>query len=510
MPTITQIEIRNFGGIRQLKVKVPAKGLVVKGGNHRGKTSFIGAVEAALMAEGVDAGAIRHGADKSEIFLDLDQINEYRHIHRTIRPGSQDVVITNDQEDTKPRPAEFLKSIFGKSINPVSFYMAKADERRRLVLEAMQCEVTAADLERWTGRSVWSDSLLVENGLVLLKKVRDDYYERRRIANKESDEAAEDARRARSEADMVEASLPLRVAVPLEEAKERWTQANQKVLELDARIEASKAAETSQAATRAKIVRLRGEADTELADTPAVLATVMKMHQEAFSASASRIECLRFDLARAEESHKAIAEQLKEIEKTASARAAAEGRSRNLREQASDLEANLNAAGAVLAVGAGDFEARRAQRDEAAADLAHAEKRSELATANGKAAALETIADTAKETADGLDRIVTRLTKEAPLELAARGGSIQGFDAETMTLDGTPLNRLSGEEQLRFAVELAKRVNPKSKLLICDGIERVEVSLEPRFLELATADGWQLIATRVTEGKLSIEAIGES
>lgn len=507
MPRITQIEIRNFGGIRQLKMKVPPKGVVVKGGNHRGKTSFVNSVAAGLMAEGVDPGAIRQGADKSELFFDLDMIGEFRHVHRTIRPSGQEVVIRNDEDDTRPRPAEYLKGIFGKSINPVSFYLAKADERRKLVLEAMQCQVTREDLERWTGRKEWSDEMLSQNGLVLLKRVRDDYYERRRQANKERDEAEEDARRALVEAEAIEAKIPLGIVISIEDAQQRWDAANQSVLALDARAEAARAAESSYAEQVGKIDRLRRDADAEMAAAPTVIDREITATRRAHEAAQARVDSIKRELELAEAGAAELLSDLTKLEEDAATRAAAVTKATNLREQANDLETNLRAAGAVLSVSEEERSAKTKAREAATYDLATAQKRTELQKATTKATGLKDIYVAAHGVAEDLDRIVTRLTKDAPIDLSARGGTIEGFDAEAMTLDGKALDRLSGEEQLSFAVKLAKRVNPKAKILICDNIERVDDDLLERFLKLATADDWQLIASRVTRGELVFEAI---
>ena len=60
---------------------------------------------------------------------------------------------------------------------------------------------------------------------------------------------------------------------------------------------------------------------------------------------------------------------------------------------------------------------------------------------------------------------------------------------------------------MRFAVRLAKRANAKSKILIVDGLERLDAVHGVEFVKEATTDGWQLFATRVADGELVVEAI---
>jgi len=76
-----------------------------------------------------------------------------------------------------------------------------------------------------------------------------------------------------------------------------------------------------------------------------------------------------------------------------------------------------------------------------------------------------------------------------------------------MSLDGVPLDTLSGGQKLEFAVNLAKRANPEAKILICDGLERLDPERMEAFVLLATAGDWQLIASRVEAGGIEFEAI---
>ena len=99
-------------------------------------------------------------------------------------------------------------------------------------------------------------------------------------------------------------------------------------------------------------------------------------------------------------------------------------------------------------------------------------------------------------------RLVHTLTDEAPAKLLAECNGIPGLtvgEDGALSLDGYDLDRLSGMKRLRFAVEIARRLNARSKLLCVDGLEVLDGEQRAAFLEMATADGYQLIATRVTE-----------
>jgi hypothetical protein len=105
--------------------------------------------------------------------------------------------------------------------------------------------------------------------------------------------------------------------------------------------------------------------------------------------------------------------------------------------------------------------------------------------------------------------MVQALTNDAPAALLAEADAIPGLsiDGDTITLDGRDIEKLSSAEQMRFAVDIAKRLNGKTRLLLVDGLERLDPEQMDRFLASATSGGWQVLATRVASGERVIEAI---
>jgi hypothetical protein len=109
-----------------------------------------------------------------------------------------------------------------------------------------------------------------------------------------------------------------------------------------------------------------------------------------------------------------------------------------------------------------------------------------------------------------VDAAVKALLNEAPAELLA-SVSFPGLSmiGEAILLDGIDIDRLSGAEQMAFSVRIARRLNARSKLLVVDGLERLDPEQLRAFVGLATADGFQLLATRVTSGPLTVSPIAE-
>ena len=114
-----------------------------------------------------------------------------------------------------------------------------------------------------------------------------------------------------------------------------------------------------------------------------------------------------------------------------------------------------------------------------------------------------------------LDASVKALTNDAPRELlagAAAGLTGLTIDGETILVDdGTgalvDIERLSTAAQMKFALTIAKSLNARSKLLLVDGLERLDPAHRAEFVALAIEGGYQLFATRVTDGPLQIAPI---
>jgi hypothetical protein len=121
----------------------------------------------------------------------------------------------------------------------------------------------------------------------------------------------------------------------------------------------------------------------------------------------------------------------------------------------------------------------------------------------------ESKAQEAEAEAERLDKMVKALTDDAPRELLSSCDGIPGLAlvGDDITLDGVSLDGLCGAEQIRFAVQVAKRANAKTKILVVDGLERLDPESYDEFVREATSDGWQLLASKVDRGAMVVEAI---
>ena len=195
---VVGLKIKNFRGIEQLVTPVPPGGMLFSGRNTAGKTSALEAIKAALEAEGVGPEAIRHGADKAEIIVDLGAVA----VHRSITKRSTSLEVRDSAGAILPKPTQQLKELLGAAdLDPLAFYLADAKERRRLIMAAMPAQVTVEDLNRWCGTTK-TDWNVEGHGQEVLAKARDVFYAQRTDVNRTVDLAkarlklAEEARDA--------------------------------------------------------------------------------------------------------------------------------------------------------------------------------------------------------------------------------------------------------------------------------------------------------------------------
>lgn len=495
MPRITRLEIKNFRGIRDLSWEVPPAGAVIKGKNGGGKTSVLKAIGAALAAQGVGPEAIRKGADGAEILVDLDAF----HVRRSITAKGSSVTVTNGEGDAWRKPQTRLTELLGTSpLDPLQFFLADAKERRRQVLEASPVTITGDDLERWT--TGVDGELAVDlsgHGLEVLERLRKYFYDRRTAANKLAKDSQASAAAAEPSGPPIEDALPLADARAARETAERQLQ------ELRGREAAAFAAAEGTQKTRERVAQLRASAVKLTADLPA--SALSPNGRTNLHLAVDEAEQLVYKIRR--QLDEAIAAEARARAAFESARQAVEEHDR-LVDQADDLEESI-AGVAGMAIAPEDLEAAVKVVADAKVNLGIAEDAEDARIAGARHAELRAIAKVAEGQAAALDRVVKALTETAPLELASRSALIPGLtvDGDSIALDDVAIDSLSGAEQMRFAVDLCRRLNAKAKILVVDGLEALDDDSLDAFVKFATADNWQLIATRVAKGELVVEAI---
>jgi len=497
---LTKIKIRNFRGLEALDVDIPPAGVIAKGGNAKGKSSLLKAIRSVLEARDIGADAIRMGADKCELLVDLDAVS----VKRAITPKTSTLVVERDGMRAS-KPTTYLRDLLGSSsLDPLELYLAKPKERRALILSALPCTITREQLAKYTGGDVPPDIDCSGHALEVIEKARAFFYEERTLANKEAADAKREADRLSEVARDAAAAVTPGPVLPHDAAKAAVVAAERAALAIEARASEAEKAAARTAAQRAEIERLKSEADAIAILDPIDLVPLTRAEEEA----AAIVAELEAKLTRARDALLAAQRSVSAARATNQAREGDAVRALSLRTQARALESAL-AAATTAPPDAAEIAKAKSVLDEAAAALARAEAQAKAIDAIAAADRAKAEAKRLADEATDLDAAVKRLTNEAPAALLAAADGIPGLtvDGDEVRLDGKSLDALSGAEQLKFAVEVARRANAKTKVLVVDGLERLDTDQLRAFVNHATRDGWQLIGSLVTGGQLEVVAI---
>ena len=540
---IQRVQISQFMGIEEITLEVPESGMVIEGSNARGKTSVLLAVRAALAAQGIDKSAIRRGASKSQILVDLGVVQ----VTRNITEKSDSLKITHPGGLIQPRPQTWLTELLGLSpLDPLRLFLEQdADERMQTILSAIPITVTAARLRTWApqlsseelcealslgspdaaAKALGEDLSLGGHGLAVLSKVAAFYYRRRTDLNREvvkkKTAAEEAAASARVLTEGVRAAGPRGPASP-EVAVEAHGAAKAVVNALGLQLgEAAKAEERMKAA-RGRIDELRAKAASDRTTVPlapgaGIIEEALARKEAAGSLCGERydeLERVRGLVRAAETALHEAKTQRDEAETQYESLVAQEQAAQRAGEAIVELETQAleleQALGEPPAAPTKEQLAEATQAAERAALAVKLSRKAEEAmAAMSKAQGLVDEHAAIKSASDALTRVIDALTKVAPGELLSGSNGIPGLavDGDDVLLDGVSLRRVSGAERMFFAVEIARRLNAKSKLLIVDGLEVLDPENFGRFIQMATRDGYQLIATRVGSGDATVRPI---
>lgn len=488
---ISRLIIRNYCGIKAADIMIPPKGIVITGGNRKGKTSILRSLKAALLARGVDPTAIRLGEEKSELLVDLVG-GRPLHVRRSIRQRGNDVSVTGADGMPEGKPQTLLDDIFGKDLDPLRFYLADDKARRQMLYEIMPMDVQVEDVMRWTQGHETPWVKPPGHGLEVIAAIREKYYSKRTLVNAK---AKESARRYKELRTKVDAMGTPESAVSVVEATKLLADAKRELNELTGRQSAYEQARQKAGPTRKRVEELRELALGQIADTPIGGEVLCPGLMDVFVTTSAEVR----------ERVELYAATLKEMNDLANRLASRE----NQLAEADRLEASLAGVDS-MAVPQQEVTAAGDRVQAATAALSQAILAADYKTARESADEALAVAHNDDDMAEVLDVIVNTLTKDAPRELAARSNAIPGLEiGEYITLDGISIQTLSGMQQIQFSVDLAKRVKKDGKVLIVDDLEKLDSDEFPGFVEMATADGWQLIGARVTGKEIHIIAIGK-
>lgn len=499
---ITRLVITNYRGIAERDMTVPPAGAVVRGRNAAGKTSVLKAIRAALSANDIGEDAIRIGADKAEILVDLGDLT----VRRAITKKGSRLEVKDAKGFTAAKPQTLLTELLGTSaLDPLDLFLAKPAERRKKVLEALPVTVTREQLLAWAP-DLPAGFSVEGHGLEVIERARAAVYEKRREANAAAKAAYDETEHARKAVPRVEIPADLASTPELQANERNAAAASQSLL---ARQRAAGENAARAAVAREQIAKNRAEAGELRARARATHPT-----KEETEPHYSEMFAVKQTMAELEESLASAKKRYAELEEVDRKIGDRERQSESFDEQAARLEelaATIEGAVGQLsapAVDAAEIERAAAAVQAATAAVELGRHRDTADKARQELASKEKAARVLVEEAEALDKAVKALTA-APAALLASAQGIPGLSlvGDDVALNGVAMSGLSGEEQMRFAVRVARLLNQKSRILVVDGLERLDPEQYRSFVQEATADGYQLICTRVDSGEIVIEAL---
>lgn len=442
--TLTKLSIRDYLGIEQVELSGLGKILLVEGRNAEGKTSVLNAIKEAMISSGADPTVIRAGKEKAEILLELQP--EHIEISRKITPNANTVSVKVDGQPVRS-PQAFLDKLRGQSsINPVAFFLAPKRKRREILLQAIALKMSPAEF----AKKVWK--------ITGLRGFPDAELKR---SLPTSDGAKEDA-------------LTL---------TERWRQTTYD-LRHSINVDATR--------LRKAIEQDRQELPDKL--EPIAIEDLQRKRNELQAAVKEQVE---YDEKIAEErmlkdQQEAIEYDIKQLEAQINLK-----KKRWVQNNKSllALESQIK--------GSNPPDGKRIQQE-----LAELEAIWEQGQRHRDILRRQTELEVIEVRAEKLDTFHKGLAKDVPqvllkeAKMPCEGLMVEG---ETISIGGIAIDRLSGREQVEFAMMLTRATAGNLKVIVVDGLELLDTKNLKLFKEEIDGDDFQYVLAKVSDSGLEFK-----
>jgi hypothetical protein len=190
--TISRLEISNYLGIDEFTLDDVGDMVLITGDNRTGKTTILKAVREAFESSGAHVKLLHDPNHPARIVLELDT-NDDKHVEINRRiTGAANTVAVKVDGATLNAPQRYLNTLIGgHPFNPVEFFLESPDERRRLLLQALDIKLTPAQLLKLVAVPTVAEQCIEEtinwkqHGLGVLRDVRARVYDLRADKNRE-------------------------------------------------------------------------------------------------------------------------------------------------------------------------------------------------------------------------------------------------------------------------------------------------------------------------------------
>lgn len=510
---IKHISINNYLGIEELDISLDKDKVFIEGGNGKGKTSVLEAIENAMNSvSDRRPKKVKDGEEQAILLLQLDDGTEIKRV--IAQDGSNKVEVKKDGLKVKG-PETFLKNLFsGFTFNPVDFLQKKDKEQAEILLNMIPFFISQDLALEWFGEIPGVD--YSQHGLKVLQELAEKYFfNKRAVANAEVKELN----------NQIEA---LTVQLPDNFDYKEWE--NVSLSEAYKEIEEKRAInnkidiankfieeypEKKEAIKNKFLAQINLQKDSEryeLSKIDEVIQDEIKRkqgyiasHNEEIAALEEKIkehklyidklnnEINVFNSTYRDNEEKAIKvkfdEKIKGIQELEN-------------KELSDLETTYtNASTFAISSSKQDIET-------AIQEVETAEKMKGFIPLDQNRELAKKTLDNKKKVALHYDNMVNFCRNKpqeiiASMELPVEG---LGIDSDgNITVHNRPIKNLSTAEQLDLAIDIARATAGELKIICIDKFESLDYEAQERFMEKTKDDQFTYVVTKVTGGDLKIK-----
>ncbi len=487
---IARIEIKNYLGIQSLEIN-PEDINIFSGGNGKGKTSVIDAIQKAIYnSQNPRPKLIRAGEEEAILFIELDNGMT---IERKISEDGKDKVKVIDPLGVPVKqPESFLKKLIGQynfGFNPVAFILKSDKEQAEILLSLLPINVTEDDVRTWfVDEKIYPDGIVPPvnyylHGLQVCKNLANKnsgwLYDKRALVNKEVETFGSEMK-------------ALQEQLPDNYDPEYWRNVSLSEIK-DKEMDAMK---KNQYIKQAEEIVSRENIDIEIvkSHTAARVSNLNELARQEADNINDEIHRLELQIAALKEKIKSITHRLSDaVEQEYSDQ---QNEIQKIKERCQSAKDYLEKNQLV------DIEPIKKEFQDAEYN------RSFLPLVD-KIKDLEQKYDNKKYEADMWDRFVS-IARQKPAELL---GKVKlpvpglGIDDEgNITINNLPIKNLSTGEQLKIALDIARVTAGEFRFICVDKYECLDEEVREEFERQIENDGFQYFITQVTSGEMKIES----
>ena len=443
---VSRIKILNIMGLEQFVLE-PGKFTRIKAPNAAGKTSLATAIASVAKGGAHEARLLRNGATEGQIVIEID--DAALSLEKRVKAGGSDVAVRDESgKKATSKPVAMIQELLNlNSVNPISFFTADREERKKILLKAMPVQADPVLLEQITRQKVSATG----NAWDVIAKLYQQLEQERRDTNR----AAKEKRNTINQIELALPQKPDAAVVDMDgitaELHKVDAIKDQKIAAIDKKLSDIRAKHTQQA----DIVRKNNDAEAD------------KIREQ--------IRALEAQLAQKnrelnEDLHKLDLDLQENERKAADARTA---RTNEWREARGALDLQMKSSKAVI-----EAEARIKERRET------------IETMGEEAVELENASKSLTESMDALEAYKGELMSSLPVP----GMELRGDD---ILVGGVVWENLNEARRMQIAFEVAKLQVGKCPFMFVDGAQRLDHKSFKLFEENALASGVQCVTFEV-------------